>query len=413
MKRIVMIALGALLGAASAGAQSPAPSPGPLTVESVMAEVQRQYFAPDLPGFDEKLREGAARGMLAALNEMQAAALGAAKRAKPHHDADEGVNRLYTPGEFKLFSQEMSGKFGGVGIKIGPPGGPGTGTPEKGPFAVLDTIENMPAVKAGVKKGDLLVSVDSVPVTTVPLPEIVLKLRGPAASTVKIGLLRDGKPLDVELVRQVVEWKAAVLEVPAGKQYGVLTLREFNDRASADLKAALAEATSKKLWGLVLDLRDNPGGQLDVGLEACRMFLDRGQVIAKMKRRGEPEKVHTQEGEPLYRGTLVLLVNRKTRSSAELFAGALQDNKKALVVGERTFGKGTAETVVSLPGGYAMKVTSLVLFRPSGASTSLGGLKPDVPCSVGDARDEKPDDEPDEAVGAATSILEFARNKSP
>lgn len=414
------IALLAAVIAAPALAESPAPA-HPLAAPALLSAIREHYYEPNLPGLDERLTEGAARGMLEELNRIQAERIGgAAVRIDPD---DRGVNRLYTPDEFKLFRQEISGKFGGLGLVLGPPGGPGPepapGQPHpehRGPHAVLKLIPEMPGAKGGLKEGDLVTSVDGSNVSSMPLKDLVLKLRGDAGSKVKLGLERDGRPQEVELTRAEIKVPAVELEVRENGA-AVLEIHEFHESALPELKAALAQAKEKKAWGLVLDLRDNPGGALDVALEACKLFLAKGEVIAKTQKHGAGETVHKQDGEPTWTGALVVLVNKNTRSSAELFAGALQDNKKALVVGEKTFGKGTAETLVSLASGYALKITTLVLYRPNGAATAKGGLDPDVPIAAGRAHHrfatQKADDKGPDPVDAAMRILEFTRPKAP
>lgn len=419
MLRIVVLA--AVIAAPALQAQSPAPT-HPLSVDALLGAVREHWYEPELPGLEERLREGAARGLFEELNRIQADRIGGqAVRIDPD---DRGVNRMYTPDEFKLFRQEVSGKFGGLGLMLGPPGGPGPepapGQPHvehRGPHEVLKLIPDMPAAKGGVQSGDRVTSVDGVNVTTMPLKDLVLKLRGEPKSRVKLGLERAGKPVDIELTRAEIKVPAVKL---AMRENGAahLEIHEFHESALSELVAALAEAKEKKATGLVLDLRDNPGGALDVALAACKLFLAKGETIAKTLKHGAGETVHKQDGEPTWTGPAVVLVNGHTRSSAELFAGALQDNKKALVVGEKTFGKGTAETLVSLPSGHALKITTLVLYRPNGAATAKGGLEPDVPIAVGRSRhrfgldDNKKSDTPD-PVDAALRILEFTRPKAP
>ena len=419
------IPLAALIWASAALAQ-PAAVPSSattapasaLSVDALLAEVHRTWYEPDLPELAVRLREAAARGLLAGLNRIQAERIGG-KPAAPCEE-DEGVNRLYTPDEFKLFHQEMSGRFGGVGLMLGPPHEQERPVPGE-PIVVLKVIAGMPGEKSGVKAGDRLVSVDGSPVATAPLKDIVMKLRGEPGSNVTVGLEREGKPVEIKLTRQEIRVPAVEFTARDGG-VGLIAFHEFNEGALEELKAALAKANDTKLKGLVIDLRDNPGGALDTALAASKLFLSKGEVIARTRRHGEGEKVETADGDALWKGALVLLVNRSTRSSAELFTGALQDNKHALVVGERTFGKGTAETVLSLPGGYAMKLTSLMLYRPSGAATAKGGVEPDVALAAGHrppgalGRPERDDHEgraiPD-PVEAAFRILAFALPKGP
>ena len=404
-------------------AQAPAPSPTAattLSVEALLAEVRQHWYEPDLPGLEDRLREGAARGLLEELNRVQAERIGGvAARIDPD---DRGVNRMYTPDEFKLFRQEVSGKFGGLGLMLGPPGGPEPETNAAhveycGPHAVLKLVPGMPAEKSGVKEGDLVKSVDGLRVETMPLKDLVLKLRGEPGSRVKLALERAGKPVDLELERVEIKVPAVQIE-PRANGTAHLTVHEFHEGALDELKAALAKAKEQKTWGLVIDLRDNPGGALDVAIAACKLFLAKGEVILKTRRHGEAETVHKQDGEPTWTGALVVLVNGRTRSSAEIFAGALQDNKKALIVGEKTFGKGTAETLIALPSGHAIKITTLVLYRPNGAATAKGGLDPDVPIAVGRGPHRWPlttaaDAAVPDPVEAAFRILEFGRPRAP
>jgi len=436
-----IVALAALMGASAAfaqisapgtpasGVQAPSAAPAALSVDALMAEIRKNWYEPELPGLEEKLREAAARGLLVGLNRIQAERIGGS--APPPPDEDEGVNRLYTPDEFKLFRQEVSGKFGGVGMVLGPPGAlehehEHGGIPEEGgePIVVLKLVAGMPGEKAGLKAGDRLVSVDGAPVATAPLKDVVLKLRGEPGSKVAVGVERDGKPIAYQLERAEIRVPAVEYTAREGGT-ALIAFHEFNDGAVDELKAALVRANTEKLRGLVIDLRDNPGGALDAAYAAAKLVVDRGQVIARTRRHGEGEQVHASDADPVWHGALVVLVNHNTRSSAEVFAGALQDNHKALIVGERTFGKGTAETLLSLDGGYAVKITSLMLYRPGGAATAKGGLVPDVPLAAGHRPPGtfgRPERTPADAgkqpaspdpVDAAFRILSFALPKGP
>jgi C-terminal peptidase prc len=432
--RTQWMAVGLCLASLPVWAQSPTPSPAPsasarpggrLTLEDLIAAVNTHYFRSDLPGLEEKLREGAIRGMLQKLNEIQVSLVGTPPSADPSWPwtaKSPGVNALFTPDEFRLFEDQVKGDFGGVGLMLGPPKGQRETKPPAdgqgaGPHEVLKVIAGMPGEKVGIKQGDVIATVDGQPAEKIPLKDLVLKLRGPEGTTVKIGMKRAAGTVEFTVKREKIHYPSCELKVREDG-LGTIAIHEFNGKTPKELKELLDQVAQKKLWGLVLDLRNCPGGTLDSALEVCGYFLRPDSVIVRIRKRGEPEQVKKTSGSQLFMGTMVVLADHRTASSGEIFTAAMKDNGRAIFAGEKTFGKGTVEMMVSLPGGYAAKITTAVFFCPSGKSPADGGVEPDVPVAMekepegSHDRDPSPDEKskaPDKALDAAYRILLFAK----
>jgi carboxyl-terminal processing protease len=359
-----------------------------LSTDELLSIISKQYFRPDLPDLERTLREGSAKGLFDRLNELQRKLLVGdeqPRRGACAQDPERAVNRLFTPDEYRLLKEEMTGQFGGIGLRI-------NSRNERAPFTVLEAIAGMPSFKAGITRGDRILSVDGKSVDGLALRELVLKLRGPDGAAVKLGLDRAGKPVDVTLVREKI--RVPTVELTLRGAVARLKLSAFNERTAEELRQALEKVAAEKTRGLVVDLRGNPGGLFEVSIDVARMFLGPGQLIVKTARRGQPQQEYRAEKPPLFAGPVVLLVGRETGSSAEILTMALQDNHRALVVGSRTMGKGTAETVISLPSGHALKLTTMVFYGPSGRSPTAGGIEPDVTMVVESCQDRPEGDGP-------------------
>lgn len=396
-----------------------------LSSEELLKTIQSHYFRTDAPNLEERLREGAARGLLAELNQVQRDLLvktegpvqeSGKKTVVTEEEMQGGLdkvapNRLLTANQSKLMKQERSGAFGGIGLIL-------KEERERGMFSVQGVIPGMPSEKGGIKVGDTLVSVDGQSLASLALLDMVGKLRGKEGTTVRLTLDRNGKKFDVTLTRDTVKIPSVEFTPrPGGVAH--LKILSFHSGVVHEVKKALAEAASKKVWGMVIDLRGNPGGVLDACVETTKMFLNPQQMIVRTVRHGQPEEVYKATEPPVFSGPLVLLVNRFTGSSAEIFTEALRENNKALVVGERTMGKGTSETVFDLRSGHTLFLSTGAFFGPSGRSPSPGGLKPDVALESSSMSEPKEPQSnlsklgappsPDSALETAFGILTFAR----
>ena len=300
----------------------------------------------------KKLMYGAVSGMLRELD--------------PH-------SSFLKPEEYKELQVETKGKFGGLGIEI---------TMRDGVLTVVSPLEGTPADKAGIQAGDQIIRIDDQPTQDLSLTEAVQKMRGPKGTKVKLTIIRKGerKPLEFDLVRdtisiQSVKWRT----LESG--YGYVRVSSFQSGTASDLRKALdqLEQENQPLQGLVLDMRNDPGGLLDQAVEVADEFINEGLIVytggrlENQKMRFEAHKNSKPRNYPV-----VVLVNSGSASASEIVAGALQDHKRAIVLGEPTFGKGSVQTVIPLSDGAALRLTTSLYYTPSGRSIQAKGIEPDI-----------------------------------
>jgi carboxyl-terminal processing protease len=277
------------------------------------------------------------------------------------------------PEDYKELQIETKGKFGGLGIEI---------TIRDNILTVVSPLEDTPADKAGIQANDQIMKIDDLPTQDMSLMDAVQKMRGPKGSKVKLTILRKGvqKPLEFELVRDIISIqsvKSRALE----PGFGYVRITSFQSGTASDLRKALAqlEAESPGVQGLIVDLRNDPGGLLDQAVEVSDEFLDEGLIVytggrlENQKMRFEAHKKTTPHTYPI-----VVLVNSGSASASEIVAGALQDHKRAIIMGEQTFGKGSVQTVIPLNDGSALRLTTSLYFTPSGKSIQAKGITPDI-----------------------------------
>lgn len=273
--------------------------------------------------------------------------------------------------EYKEFQGDTEGRFGGVGIEVDARGDE---------IKVLAPIEGAPAFRAGIKPGDVVAAVDGEGVREAGLEKVIKKLRGAPGTRVRLSVRREGVRglLTFELVREEIHVPALSAKRLEGN-VGYIRLKQFQDRSHEELvRAAAALRKDGPVAGVLLDLRNNPGGLVDEASEIADEFLESG-LIYSMRRRGETlEEAHAKAGGLFAQVPVVILVNEWSASASELLTGALQDHKRALVVGASTFGKGSVQTILSLPGGAGLKLTTARYFTPSGHAIQADGIHPDV-----------------------------------
>jgi carboxyl-terminal processing protease len=317
----------------------------------VLERVKQDYVE---PVDDHRLLESAVRGMVTDLD--------------PHSqflDADE----------YEEIRISTSGNYSGVGLEVNMRGGK---------VIVVAPIEGTPADKAGIKPGDVISSIDGVTVSDDNVTDAIMRLRGTPGTKVAITVTRAGTatPLAFELMRsnvQVHSVRSRLLE----PGYGYVRISQFSETTGGDLRQALQDIRGKdaaaSLRGLVLDLRNNPGGVLDAAVEVSDDFLDSGVIVTASGRGRESNFRHEAHAGDLLAGApIVVLVNGGSASASEIVAGALQDNKRATIVGSQTFGKGSVQTVMPLSNGRAIKLTTSRYFTPSGVSINGAGITPDI-----------------------------------
>ena len=282
--------------------------------------------------------------------------------------------------EYAELKSNTSGKFGGIGIQV---------LIEDAFVRVISPIDDTPADKAGIQSGDLILRLDDTPVKGLTPKETLQRMRGDKGSTLRLTILRPGesKPLLFSVVRDIITTqsiKSKLLE----EGYGYLRITQFQSNTGADLRRALQSLKKKqaaRLKGLVLDLRNNPGGLLESSLEVCRAFLDKdklkydGVIVSARGRLPSSQMREKANGKDLLNhAPMVVLVNGGSASAAEIVAGALQDHRRALIVGSPTFGKGSIQTVFPLKNNRGLTLTTALYYTPSGNSIQASGIKPDI-----------------------------------
>jgi len=278
---------------------------------------------------------------------------------------------LLTPDDFKELKVETQGEFTGIGVSI---------TMRKGFVTVISPIEGTPAYKSGIMAGDRIVKVDDKPTTD--LRQAVKMIRGPKGTKVVVTIVRKGskEPMDFDLIRDVipVESVKSVLLKPG---YGYIWVTNFRDNTTEDLVAALKiyESSKVPLKGLILDLRDDPGGLLNQAIKVSDLFLEKGKILSiKGRQQKDDQEFDATPNEIKRNYPMVALINGGTASASEIVAGALQDQKRALILGTTSFGKGSVQSVETLRDGYGLKLTIARYYTPSGRSIQAKGIQPDI-----------------------------------
>lgn len=325
----------------------------------VLERVKREYVE---PVSDRQLMDNAVRGMLAELD--------------PH-------SRYLDPSEYAEIRISTSGTYTGVGLEL---------QSDDDRVGVVTPIEGTPAARAGIQAGDAILTIDGKPVDHRNVSQAILRMRGPAGSHVLLTVAREGRtePLFFDLQRSTVDVHSVSARALEGG-YAYLRIVQFSDTTAKDLRSSvlrLNRETPGGLRGLVLDLRDNPGGVLEAAVDVADSFLDQGLIVTASGRTREATFRHeAAPGDLLSGAPLVVLVNGGSASASEIVAGALQDHRRATIMGTRTFGKGSVQTVMPLSGGRAIKLTTSRYFTPSGASIQGRGITPDVDLGAAAAAD--------------------------
>jgi carboxyl-terminal processing protease len=317
-------------------------------IAEIIARVKRDYVE-DID--DTELLENAIRGMVGDLD--------------PH-------SQYLDASEYRDIRISTTGTYTGIGIEVGEVGGV---------VRIITPMAGSPAARSGLRSGDEIVAIDGMEIVADRLHETISRMRGRAGSRVMITVLRDDELIDYELRREVIR-VASVHAENLGPSYGYVRLNQFSETTARELSRAiddLQEAKGGMLEGLVLDLRNNPGGVLDSAVDVTDLFLDSGVIVTADGRTADSRfRRSAHRGDVLDGADLVVLVNQGSASASEIVAGALQDHGRAIVVGTRTFGKGLVQTVMPLSEGRAIKLTTSRYYTPSGDSIQETGITPDV-----------------------------------
>ena len=276
------------------------------------------------------------------------------------------------PETFEESQTETSGEFGGLGIEV---------SMEAGVVKVIAPIDDTPAAKAGIKAGDYIVKINGEQVRGKTLMEAVNLMRGPVGTPIEITIRRKSlkKAKNFKIIREIIEIKSVVSELVDNK-VGYLRLRAFNVNSSSQLKKEISKIEkNKKLVGYILDLRNNPGGLLSQAIKISDFFLDDGEIVStKGRKNRENRKFFAKKGDKINGKPLIVLINNGSASAAEIVAGALQDQKRAVLLGETTFGKGSVQSIIPLKNKGAIRLTVSKYYLPSGKSISDVGVVPDI-----------------------------------
>jgi carboxyl-terminal processing protease len=319
----------------------------------VFQRVQEQYVEEVT---DKKLIESAISGMLQSLD--------------PH-------SSYLSADSYKDMQVKTKGKFGGLGIEI---------TMEDGVVKVVSPIDDTPAAKAGMMSGDLIIGVDGESIRGLTINESVSKLRGPVGSKVVITVVRGKKdPYEIEIKRDIINIKSVKHNII--KNIGYVRLTTFSDTTTSGLEKALTEIKKNignKFQGLILDLRNNPGGLLNQSISVADAFLNQGEIVSTQGRNDDDtSRVFAKKGDLINGQPLVVLINSGSASASEIVAGALKDHSRAIIIGTRSFGKGSVQSIIPLAGNGAMRLTTARYFTPSGVSIQAKGIEPDIIVEAG------------------------------
>src|SRR5471030_954059 len=347
MRKTSLILLGAAAGAAMTDTYRQLNLFG-----DVFERVRSDYVEkPD----DSKLVESATSGMLTGLD--------------PHSSYMDAKS-------FRDMQVQTRGEFGGLGIEV---------TMEDGLIKVVAPIDETPAAKAGVMANDIITQLYGEQVQGLTLNQAVEKMRGPVNTAIKLTIMRKGqdKPIDVSITRDIIRVRSVRSHVE-GDDVGYIRLTQFNEQTTEGLKKAIADITAKvsedKLKGYVLDLRNNPGGLLDQAISVSDAFLQKGEIVSTRGRNAEEtQRFNARPGDLTKGKPVIVLINGGSASASEIVAGALQDHRRVTVIGTRSFGKGSVQTIIPLGSGNgALRLTTARYFAPSGRSIQAKGITPDI-----------------------------------
>ena len=284
---------------------------------------------------------------------------------------------------FRDMQVQTRGEFGGLGLEV---------TEDNGIIKVVSPIDDTPASRAGLKAGDLILSLDGKSVQGLPLNDAVDRMRGPPNSKIKLTIKREGveQPLEFTLTREVI--KIQVIKAHLENDIGYIRITSFNEQTDSGLRKAFEQLKADsggKMRALIIDLRNNPGGLLDQAVAVSDDFINDGEIVSTRARHPEDSQRWNAKGGDITGGMpVVMLINGGSASASEIVAGAMQDHRRAVLVGTRSFGKGSVQTVIPLPGNGAMRLTTARYYTPSGRSIQGLGIVPDVP--VQESRTEQP-----------------------
>ncbi|WP_132807659.1 S41 family peptidase [Tepidamorphus gemmatus] len=363
MRRTSILLLGMLLGGAAGFVVS---QPALITGDAIAAGKSDTYRQLNLFGDvfervksdyveepdDAALVESAINGMLTSLD--------------PH-------SSYLSPKDYRDMQVQTRGEFGGLGIEV---------TMEDGLVKVVTPIDDTPAARAGILPGDLITHLDGEPVKGLTLAEAVEKMRGRVNTPIELTIQRgEGEPLKITVVRDIIQIRA--VRFNSEDDVGYIRITQFNEQTFENLKLAIEkleqEIPADRLKGFIIDLRNNPGGLLDQAIAVSDTFLDRGEIVSTRGRNlDESQRYNARSGDLTKGKPVIVLINGGSASASEIVAGALQDHRRATIVGTRSFGKGSVQTIIPLGSNGALRLTTARYYTPSGRSIQATGIEPDI-----------------------------------
>jgi carboxyl-terminal processing protease len=287
----------------------------------------------------------------------------------------DGNSAFMPPHEFREMQEETRGSFGGIGIRIGV---------EDGQVVIAEPMDGTPASKAGLKQGDRIMKIDGQPTQGMTLQDAVRRMRGPVGSRLVLSIIRRGgvEPEDVSLTRAKIELKTVESQLLDG-HIGYIKVRGFHETTLQETEKALTRLAQQKMEGLVLDLRNNPGGLLSQSVKVCNLFVDEGLIVVSTEGRvrNQNSRFMANGGGQYRQYPMIVLINAGSASGSEIVAGALQDLQKATVIGTKSYGKGSVQTIFPLQDGSGLRLTTAHYFTPSGRNIDHVGIVPDIELS--------------------------------
>ena len=325
----------------------------------VFQRVQEQYVE---EVEDKELIEAAISGMLQSLD--------------PH-------SSYLSADDYSEMQVKTKGTFGGLGIEI---------TLENGVVKVVSPIDDTPAHKAGMLPGDLIIGIEGKSIRGLPLSKAVEKLRGKVGSKVKITILREGSdPFELEIIRDIIKIRSVKYNII--NNVGYIRLTTFSETTTSTMLDAIEKIktqTGKNFQGLILDLRNNPGGLLNQSITVTDAFLENGEIVStKGRNKDDTSRTFAQPGDVISNQPLIVLINSGSASASEIVAGALKDHGRAIILGTRSFGKGSVQSIVPIPGNGAIRLTTSRYYTPSGISIQAKGIEPDIIVETGFTKEKE------------------------
>jgi carboxyl-terminal processing protease len=335
--------------AAHAGAEAALPWKDARLLAEVMQRIRDNYVD---PVEDHQLMQNAIRGMVESLDDH---------------------STFLSPDEFEDMKVSTSGAYAGIGVEV---------VPGKEGVSVVRRMPGSPAERAGIQTGDVIVRIDGMAVDPADMDAAIERMRGPEGSPIRLAVRREGEHslLEFQVARAHVKLQSVAAQL-LSDEYGYLRITGFNDTTAAELEQAVSrlEGRTGRLKGFVIDLRNNPGGVLDAAAQIADDFLDHGTIVSADGRTEDARfRIEAKPGDITRGARLVLLVNGGSASASEILAAALHDNHRATLIGRRTYGKGSVQTIMPLPDGQALKITTSRYFTPAGVSINGVGIQPDM-----------------------------------